>query len=142
MDRFNQLLLIAHFLGLALGFSVSFANIAMSGLLAKATPQERVVLSRFPPVMSRVGTLGLIVLWTSGLILVYTRWNGFGTLPWQFHVKLTAVVLLTITVSIIHRLQHRVRGGDASAAVRIETLGKLATALAVIAVVFAVLTFD
>ena len=142
MNHVNHVLLALHFLGLALGFSVSFANMVMSSLISKAPPTEKVVLGRFLPVMSRLGRIGIVLLWATGLTMVYTKWNGFGTLPWQFYVKLTAVVLLTITTEHIHRLERLVQNGGAAVVARIETFGKIATALALVALFFAVLTFD
>lgn len=142
MNAVNQVLLFLHFLGMALGFSVSFGNIVMSGLIARATPAEAAVLGRFPPAVSRLGRIGLALLWITGVILVYTRWDGFAALPWQFQVKLAAVVLLTVTTEYIHRLERLVRKGDASVLGRIEPAGKVATILALLALLFAVLTFD
>ena len=142
MDILNQILLFLHFVGLTLGFSVSFANMVMGGLIAKAAPQEKGVLGRFPPLMSRLGTIGLVLLWVTGLTLVFTKWNGFAILPWQFHVKLSAVVLLTITVAVIHRVERLVQKGDTAAAAKLESLGKVAMLLAMTALLFAVLTFD
>jgi hypothetical protein len=142
MDGLNHTLLILHFLGLALGFSVSFSNIVMSGLIAKAAPSERAVLGRFPPVMSHVGSLGLLLLWVTGGTMLFTRWNGFASMPWQFHVKITAVILLTLTVGYIHRLQKLARNGDTAAPAKIQTFGKMATLFALTAVIFAVLAFD
>lgn len=141
MEGLNQLLLILHFIGLALGLSVSFSNIVMSGLIAKAAPTEKAILGRFPPVMSHVGSAGLVLLWVTGGTLLFTKWNGF-TMPWQLHVKLTAVVLLTLTVGYIHRLQKLARNGDPSAPAKIQTFGKMATLFALVAVIFAVLTFE
>ncbi|MEW6322570.1 MAG: hypothetical protein AB1635_15965 [Acidobacteriota bacterium] len=142
MAEFNQVLLFLHFLGLALGLSASFANLVMGGLMAGATPSERAVLGRFPPTMSRLGRHGLELLWVSGLILVYTKWGGFAALTWHFHVKLTAVVLLTAAVIYMLRLQRAMAGGDQSAAPRLAQMGKVALALSLVAVAFAVLTFD
>jgi hypothetical protein len=141
MSVVNPVLLFLHFLGLALGFSVSFGNIVMGGLIAKATPPERVVLGRFPPAISQLGRVGLALLWSTGLILAYTKWGGFAIFPWQFHVKLTAVVLLTITSEYIHYLERLVLKGDASAVARIKSFGKVASVLALTALLFAVLTF-
>jgi hypothetical protein len=138
----NEVLLILHFIGLALGFSVSFANIVMSGIIAKATPPEKAVLGRFPPLMSRVGTIGLTLLWITGVTMVYTKWGGFAALPWQFGVKIAAVAVLTATVTYILRTERLVRTGDASGLARIEAAGKVATISALIAVIFAVLTFN
>lgn len=142
MDVLNQVLVFLHFVGLTLGFSVSFANMVMGGLIAKAPPQEKGVLGRFPPLMSRLGTIGLTLLWVTGVVLVFTKWNGFAILPWQFYVKLAAVVLLTITVTFIHRAERLVQAGNTAAAARIESLGKMAMLFAVTALLFAVLTFD
>ena len=142
MNIVNQVLLFLHFLGLALGFSVSFGNMVMGGVISKASPPEKAVLSRFPPTMSQLGRIGLALLWSTGLILVYTKWNGFAAFPWQFYVKLAAVVLLTVTTEYIHWLERLVQKGNASAAARIVSLGKIAMVLALLALLFAVLTFD
>ncbi len=141
MDRFHQILLIFHFIGLAMGFSASFSNIVMGRLIAVAPGPEKAVLGRFPLAISRVGTIGLGLLWVTGLTMLYTRWNGFAAMPWQFHVKIGCVVLLSIVVGYIHLLQGRLRRGDAAVAARIEPVGKLAFLFALTALVFAVLTF-
>ncbi len=137
----NQFLLIVHFLGLAMGLAVPFANMTMMAVMAKAAPAERPVLARFPPAMTRIGDTGLALLWTSGPILLFHKWGGFGALPWTFHAKITAVVLLTLVIGYAHSLQRKARQGDASAAARLPTVGKIALALALTAIVFAVLTF-
>ena len=142
MNQINQALLVMHFLGLVMGLSVSIANAVMGALMAKSAPDERAILGRFPPLMSRIGKTGLTLLWLSGVVLVETRWGGFATLPWQFHVKLTAVVLLTIAVTYIHLQERRMRRGDATAAARLQKASKVAALFALTALVFAVLTFD
>ena len=138
----NKILLMLHFLGLAMGLSVAFANMTMAGLIARAAPPEKPILGRFPLAMTRVGMIGLTLLWATGLTMVFTRWHGFANLPSTFHVKLTAVVLLTITIGYIQHLVKRVRNGDSAAITRIEAVGKVSFALALIAIIFAVLTFN
>ena len=142
MNGFNQVLLILHFVGLAMGLSVSFATAVMMGLVAKAAPNEKAVLGRFLPAMSRVGEVGLGLLWVTGVTMVFTKWGGFAALPWQFHVKLTAVVLLTVTVAYLKVQIRKAQAGDQSAMARIPRFGPLAALFALVAVVFAVLTFD
>jgi hypothetical protein len=142
MATFNQLLLVLHFIGLGMGFSVSFSNMVMAGIAAKATPGDRAVLARFPPAMTRVGDIGLVLLWATGLTMVFTRYGGFGLMPWQFHVKLTAVVLLSAVIGYVHSLMRRARGGDEAAMALIPKVGRVAFLLAITAVVFAVATFD
>jgi len=137
-----QILLILHFLGLAMGFSVSFAGMVMGAMIARAKPEERPVLGRFLPVMSRVGDIGLVLLWGSGLSLLYLKWGGFANVPPTFHAKITLVVALTLLVGYIHALQARVKRGDSTVQGRIQTAGKFAFLVAVGIVVLAVLTFN
>jgi hypothetical protein len=142
MATFNELLLVLHFLGLGMGLSVTFGNIVMLNLITRAAPADKAVLARFPPAISKIGRAGLALLWLTGLTMLYTRWNGLAGMPWQFHVKLTAVVILTVTVVYLARLEKLIERGDRGAAARIQTFGKLASACALVAVIFAVLTFD
>jgi hypothetical protein len=145
MDNLPRLLLFLHFLGLAMGFSTSFANMAMSGLINKAAPAERPVLGRFPPVMSRIGSIGIALLWLSGIGMIMTKWGGFGSLggmPWQFHAKLALVAVLTGVIGYLHALERQMRTGDTSAVARIQAAGKVAFVLALAIVALAVLSFD
>jgi uncharacterized membrane protein len=141
MDVLNPILLMLHFLGLAMGLAVSFSSMVMQGLMSTAAPQERPVLARFAPRMSIVGHVGLGLLWGTGVALMFTKWD-LEVLPWQFRVKLGAVVLLTIAVGYITRLMKQAQRGDQAAVARIPAVGKAAFLLALTAVVFAVLTFD
>jgi hypothetical protein len=145
MDILNRVLLVLHFLGLAMGLSVSFSGMVMGGLIDKAAPAERAVLGRFPPVMARVGDIGLTLLWASGLGLLFFKWGGTGNLgnmPWQFHAKLTLVVVLTALVGYIRMLQRRAGKGDAAAMARMRAVGGVAFLVALSIVTFAVLSFD
>jgi len=113
----------------------------MAGLIAKAAPQDKAVLGRFPPAMAKVGAIGLALLWISGISIVMTRYGSFAILPRPFIVKLTAVVLLTLIVAYIHILMPRAQRGDAAATARIRVLGMITGPLAIIAIIFAVITF-
>lgn len=142
MILFNKILLMLHFVGLAMGLSVGFANMTMMSLINKAAPTEKPILGRFPLAMTRVGNTGLVILLITGLAMVFTRYQGFGALPKTFHVKLAAVGLLTITVGYINYLKMKIMKGDTAAVARVQAAGKIAMAMALIAVIFAVLTFD
>jgi len=124
-----------------MGLSTGFANMVMAGVLAKAAPNERAVLNRFPPAMSKIGVIGLSLLWITGLLIVWTRYGGFSILPRPFIVKFVSVVLLTLCVIYIHVLMPRAQRGDEAAMKRIQTLGKMTGPLAIIAIIFAVITF-
>lgn len=142
MNGFNQTLLILHFIGLVMGFSVSIGNLVMMGVMSRAAGPERPILARFMPAISRVGRIGLGLLWVTGATMLFTKWNGLRSMPWTFHVKLTGVVVLTIAVSVLYVLEQRAMKGDAGAAAQIQTFGKVASLGALTALIFAVLTFS
>lgn len=89
----------------------------------------------------RIGAIGLALLWISGISIVLTRYGSFAILPRPFLVKLTAVVLLTLGVIYIHILLPRAQRGDEAAMKRIQMIGKMTGPLAIIAIIFAVITF-
>jgi hypothetical protein len=140
-DMLDQTLMVVHFLGLAMGLSSGFANMVMAGVMAKAAPNEKAVLARFAPAMAPIGAIGLALLWGSGLAIVFTRYGSFSILPRPFIVKIAAVVLLTLAVASIHILMPRAQRGDAAAQARIRMLGMVTGPLAIIAIIFAVITF-
>ena len=139
--NFDQFLVIIHFLGLAMGLSTGFANMVMAGLIAKAAPNEKGVLARFPPAMARIGAIGLTLLWASGIAIVQTRFGSFAILPRTFVIKIAAVAVLTLGVIYIHILMPKAQKGDMAAAARIQMIGKMTGPLALIAIIFAVITF-
>lgn len=141
MPDLNQLLLFLHFIGLALGATASFGNPAIGRLFAASPEAERGGLAGAAAALSHLSGVGLLLLWATGLMLVFTKWGGFGSLPWQFHVKITLVVMLTGVVGMIHAAQAKARRGDRAAAQRIPTIGMVATVLTTLIVLFAVLAF-
>ncbi len=142
MEDAVRVLLALHFLGLAMGFSAGFGNLVMAGLIAKAPASDRRALATFPPAIARIGDLGLVLLWLSGLTLVFVKWQGFGNIPPLFHAKLTAVVLMTLVIGYGHSLRRKVAAGDAAATARMQMLGKVIFTLAILIVLLAVWTFN
>jgi hypothetical protein len=138
----TRLLLILHFTGLVMGFSATFANMVTMRLIASATPQEAAVLRRVPPQMMRISSWGVALLFVTGPILVYTKYDGaWGTLPWAFWLKMLAVAALIVVFGFLHVNMARARKGDAVAGARIQLIGPLASASAALALIFAVIAF-
>ncbi|MBV6502281.1 MAG: hypothetical protein AKCLJLPJ_00325 [Fimbriimonadales bacterium] len=135
-------LILIHFIGLVMGFAVSISSIVMAALLARSEPEHRPTLARFMPMMSKVGHVGLALLWISGLILVFVYYGGFKDMPWEFYTKIAATVLLTIVVSYMAVLEAKISRGDVSAAALMPAFGKAATLFGLTALIFAVNAFN
>lgn len=129
-------------LGLAMGFAAPLSNMTLGMLSKTATPEEMRAFTKFPPRIARVSHMGLALLIITGIWMVFAKYGGFAALPWTFHVKLTAVVVLVVAVGMIDmNMKKAFVHGDGSAMARIQTLGKVAFAAALAALVFAVVTF-
>ena len=138
----TRLLLILHFVGLAMGFSATFANLVTMRLVASATPQEAEVLRGFPLQILRISSWGVVLLLVTGPLLVYSKYGGeWGALPWAFWLKMLAVAALIVAFGFLHMNMAGARKGDPAAAARMQTFGPLASASAALALVFAVVAF-
>lgn len=141
----NTVLLILHFLGLGAGFAASIGNNLVIMLVAKAPPDEAAGLRRFPMAMLPISDIGLVFLWITGIIMLWTKYggvDGFGALPWSFWAKIVCVVLLTGMIGMVHMAVGRMKRGDMSVAGRLPVYGRIGAVLLLLIVVFAVMAFD
>ena len=137
-----EALLILHFLGLAMGIGISFlmAGIGMRAARLAAADQIMSVTGAVAGVLSAVS---LVLLWGSGLALVFSYDGLYQSGGWALSVKLVLVALLTLMVGLIHMETGRIRRGQnaKAAAARLERYGAIVLLLGVAVVVFAVLAF-
>ncbi|RYH08721.1 MAG: hypothetical protein EON57_05285 [Alphaproteobacteria bacterium] len=129
----DQLLLIAHLLGLML---VAAAFLPLLGLMGQgsAAPQTNRLLTQF-------GHWGIIVLLVSGPILLFVRYGGFDGVSHWFWAKMALVLLLAAGVVTSAVSARKMRAGDAAATSRVR-IGRIIAVLSLLGtVVFAVLAF-
>lgn len=136
----NEILLILHFFGLGAGFASSIGNFTVMQLI-QASPGDAPVLGKVPPVLARVGQVGLGLLWVTGLIMVWSRYGGPGNLDWAFWLKIVCVILLTGLAIFLDLTVRRVRAGDMAAAAQLPLFGRIGAGLLVLIVIFAVIAF-
>lgn len=138
----TQALLFLHFFGLMLGAAGGMS----SGLImrkAVAMPADHAkVLRGLGPMLANVSAMGLVLLWVTGIVLIWSTWNGLGSLPSFFWVKALFILSLTVASFLIHRTYAEIHGGNAAAATRLPVLGQAAGASAVLAVLSAVISFS
>jgi hypothetical protein len=138
----DQILLMLHFFGLGAGFTGAMAGGLLLRQMMAAGPAEVPVIQRLQPIFTRVGEIGLALLWITGPWMVATRYAGFGNLPWQFWVKFVCVVGVTAGVIMIDLTSKRARQGDMAARRQLPAYGAVTGILLGLAVIFAVLAFN
>ena len=138
----NEALLFLHFFGLMLGAAGGFSSaIVMRRALVLPADDARAVRG-LGPILANVSGIGLALLWATGLILVWSKWGGIESLPQMFWIKAIFILSLTVVTGLIHMTYAEIRKGNPAAAAKLPKLGPLAGVSALLAVLFAVLTFS
>jgi uncharacterized membrane protein len=136
----NEILLILHFLGFGAGMATSVGNFTIMQLI-QSSPGDAPVLTKVPPLLARIGQVGLGVLWITGIIMVWSVWGGPESLPWAFWVKFACVVLLTAVAIYLDLTVKKVRAGNVAAAAQLPLFGRVAAGVLLLIVIFAVIAF-
>lgn len=138
----NAALLFLHLVGLMLGAAGGFASAVIMRRALVLPAEEAKVVKGLGPVLANVSGIGLALLWATGLILVWSKWDGFGSLPQMFWVKAIFILTLTIVTGLIHMTYAEIRKGNPAAAARLPKFGPMAGVSALLAVLFAVVAFN
>jgi hypothetical protein len=138
----NEALLFLHFVGLMLGAAGGFASAIIMRRALVLPAEEAKVVRGLGPTLSKVSAAGVAVLWVTGLIMVWTKWDGFGSLPQMFWVKAIFIVSLTVMTALIQMTYAEIRKGNPAAAAKLPRFGPMAGISALLAVFFAVLAFN
>ena len=138
----NEALLFLHFLGLMLGAAGGFASAVLMRRALVLPADEAKVVRGLGPILAKVSVTGLALLWASGLVMVWTKWDGFANLPQLFWVKGIFILSLTLVTGLIYMTYGEIRKGNVAAAARLPKLGPLAGISSLLAVLFAVLAFQ
>jgi hypothetical protein len=138
----NYALLFLHFFGLVLGAGPGAAQGLIMRRAVALPADQAMTLRSVGPMLANISALGIAILWITGLIMVWTKWNGPASLPSAFWIKLVFVVLLTLVSGYVHMTYAEIRRGNPAAAARFVWLGPLASVSALLAIMFAVIAFN
>ncbi|HEY3256306.1 MAG TPA: hypothetical protein VGJ91_20245 [Polyangiaceae bacterium] len=138
-------LLMLHFLGLALGVGASFAAFTLRKAGRELEPAERTKFQLRALSLSKNGSYGLLLLLLTGLGMFVMRgpaavMRAGGP---AFHAKLTLVVILCGVVGYSQALGKRAReAGGGPALAKLPALGNAILLLGVAIVIAAVIAFQ
>jgi uncharacterized membrane protein len=139
-----DLLLILHFIGLALGVGAGLATFSLGLATKDMDPAERGKFMMRASILRKNGSYGLLLLVASGLGFVLER--GWGSIAFRgggfFHAKLTLVVIMLGLLGYSQVLAKKLReqGGGANMG-KLMLLGRVMLATGLAIVVLAVLAF-
>lgn len=138
-------LLMIHFVGLALGVGASFAQLTLRKASAELEPAERVKFILRAQSLSKNGSVGLLLSLLTGLAMFFMRGPGAVMAAGgpAFHAKLTLVVILCGLFGYAQVLGKRAREAGGGPALRkLPTVSTAILLVGVAIVISAVLAFQ
>ena len=137
----REIMLIVHFLGLAMGLGTSIGFIFLGKAASKLEQEERLKFAVNSFALGRMGQIRIGLLVLSGLYLMTSFWS---ILPSNFllQLKLFLVLLLIVFLVIIAiTINIAIQNDTKTYMKKIQTLGRIALFLALTIVVLAVYIF-
>jgi uncharacterized membrane protein len=137
----REVMLIVHFIGLAMGLGTSLAFIFLGAASSKMEKEEAQKFRLNTFALTKMGNIGLALLIISGGYLMTPYWSILTTTP-LLMMKLVLVLALAAFIGVIGSFANKAKKGDtASYLKKIRPLGKLALLTAITIVVLAVNIF-
>ncbi len=136
-----DVLLAFHLLGLMMGAGGGFASMITMRIAATRPPEHVAVLRTLGSPFAKFSAAGLVLMWVTGVALVFAKYGGFSALPGLFWVKMVFVLSLTLAAIVLELTYGEIKRGNAAVASRLPKLGPLAGLSSILAVLFAVLAF-
>lgn len=136
----REIMLIVHFIGLAMGLGtgVGFIFLGIAASKMEMPERKKFMLNAFA--LSQMGKIGLVLLILSGGYLITPYWKSLSSMP-TLIAKLLLVLLLIIMIIVNTTMMGKAKKGEDKYLAKIPVLGRftLLTVLAIIAL--AVYTF-
>lgn len=136
-----DLILAAHIIGLMMGAGGGFGSMISQREALKRPADQAAALRSIGPALASFSFMGLILMWITGVALVFLKYGGFGALPQMFWIKFIFVSTLTLAAVATHVLYGQVKAGNSIAATRVPAFGQIAGISSLLAVIFAALAF-
>ena len=132
-----------HFLCFSVDVGAGVSNLGLGARLATCPPQAMPPLGGFRLLLGKPSTIGLILLWLTGLWMVFAT-TGLGVLDNPaFLWKLAAVAVLTVfSIAANLTIAKAKKSGMPPDANRMKRLGFGSQAMAILALILAVVAFN
>lgn len=133
---------ILHFLGFSVGIGGGVAGM-LAGIRARGASAEVVpVLRGLQKTLGRISFAAIVILWLSGIYMVYAVKGGWAGLGAAFWLKMAAVVVLTAaSLTAQYYGLTAARRDPAVVGPRMAKIGMTASGSAVLALILAVVAF-
>ena len=137
----RNIMLMVHFLGLAMGVGTGLANLFLGMAAKKMEKAEAQKFALKTLVLGKMGLIGIILLVISGGYLITPFWKNLANLP-TLVAKLAMVLVLIIFLGIIKYNSSKALKGDPEKYMnRLRKVGPVTLLISLVIIILAVLSF-
>lgn len=138
-----ELLKVIHFLSFSIAIGAGVSNLFLGARLAAFPPQAMAPLGEFRLLLGKLSTIGLILLWLSGIWMVVATDSMAAPDNMAFLWKLVVVAVLTVlSIAANVTVFNARKVGAPPDAMRMKRLGFGSQAMAILALILAVIAFS
>ncbi|WP_101065488.1 hypothetical protein [Roseovarius salinarum] len=130
-----------HFVALALALGGGVANIMLGRQLATAEAAAKPVVMTAQRMLARISALSLLVLWITGIALVYAYYGGWGGFGTAFWAKIAVAVVLTVNMGVAQHLMSHARKAGTPPPKAVKPMGMAGPVLLLVVTALATLAF-
>ncbi len=134
-------MLIVHFIGIAMSAGTSLGFLFLAKASKGLSPDEALKFRLNSFSLSKMGNIGLILLFISGGYLMTPYWKSLGSMP-LLMIKLVLFLAIGAFIGIMSSKVKKAKKGDAETHLKsVSTLGNLAAITVLVIITLAVLSF-
>lgn len=138
-----HLLLVVHFVALAMTVGGGYANIVAKRQMPKAEPVTYPGFGIAAAGVGKMATLGLIILWITGLWMASIKFGGFGDIPTMLWAKIAVVVVASgVSASLNVMVIKAQKAGTPPDGNKVDKHAYALAGLGLIIILLAVLSFN
>lgn len=141
MELFSNIMLMVHLFAMCIGLGIGISTAVASAQIDDVQSDVGKAILGITKKLHGLGKIAIVLLWATGIVMVLIKYPGATGLGLSFFAKITAVVVLTVSIVVAGRLGPKIAQGDGDARAQAMRLGMLNGAMGVLAIILAVLTF-
>jgi uncharacterized membrane protein len=137
----RNIMLMVHFIGLAMGVGTGLANLFLGMAAKKMEKAEAQKFALKTLVLGKMGLIGITLLVISGGYLITPFWKNLANMP-SLIAKLAMVLVLIIFLGIIKYNSAKALKGDAGRYLnRLRQIGPVTLLISLVIIILAVISF-
>ncbi len=137
----RNIMLIVHFIGLAMGVGTGLANLFLGMAAKKMEKLEAQKFALKTLILGKMGLIGIILLVISGGYLITPFWKNLANMPTLIAKLAMVLVLITFLIIIKYNSAKAQKGEHEKYLKRLTTIGPVTLLISLVIIILAVFSF-